>query len=99
MNPSKAKSSTTKAKSNMPKGLPEVPDHSAEFGITWNDRPLEAWPPAEPKEVAILRARGEAVVRHLEFLDAHPEIPPSPEEATEGLILKDIIERSKAARI
>ncbi|HUD10756.1 MAG TPA: hypothetical protein VMR28_03750 [Candidatus Saccharimonadales bacterium] len=70
-----------------PKDLPE----------NWGDGPLQSWPPhiSEAEQLLEASKRTEA---HMRFLDDHPEIPASAEEATEGLILEDIIERSKRQR-
>lgn len=43
------------------------------------------------EEIAELEVRGKALVEHLNYLDAHPQIPPSSEEETS--IKKEIEKR------
>lgn len=45
-----------------------------------------------PEEIAKIRARGEALFRHLQYLSEHPEIPPSPPEETS--IMRELEKRN-----
>ncbi len=48
----------------------------------------------KPTQAEWDKAAGERVAHYLAWLDENPQILPSPEEAAEGLILRDIIQKA-----